>query len=449
MKVAASLAVMLIALLCSNAGILNSVEAAKQNETDSDLQARIDQAKAGDIITLASGEYEGPLTISKPLTLEAEPGAEVTIANKSEQPAVTVASHDVTLTGFRINDAAMKEQPSILINRSQSFRLANLEIETGSYGIRMADSNQGEIRNTLIEWAGERADAPVKLSEKGNGIDLYQSHDNVLEGNTIIAMHDGIYMENSDRNTVAANRFERLRYGVHCMYTVGTVIRDNAGEYNITGAMIMAVREVEVSSNRFAKQNENVNSQGILLFDAESSVIRDNVTEGNRVGLYVEQSARNTITGNRVIGNYIGLQLLKAEDNQITDNLFVGNVVQAEAKQSVRNELSANYWDAFQGIDTDGDGGSDIRYAISPFFQSVVKAKPAFQLFFQAPSFQFLEQLFQSDKEAWTKDAEPLMAPSGATAVQAAGEDHGLSMAVSIMLLCAAVAILIKTGVKK
>lgn len=101
---------------------------------------------------------------------------------------------------------------------------------------------------------------------------------------TVIAMHDGVYMENSDRNIVEGNRFERLRYGVHCMYTVGTIIRDNMGEYNITGAMIMAVRDVEVSANRFAKQNENVNSQGILLFDAVDSIIRDNVTEGNRVG---------------------------------------------------------------------------------------------------------------------------------------------------------------------
>ncbi len=402
-------------------------------------------------MVLASGEYEGPIIINKPITIRAEDGGTVTLMNRTEQAAVTIAADRVALVGLTIHDVRLKEQPSISIVKSDEALLHKLHIRTGSYGIRATDSNHMTIREALIEWGIPEEERKVKLSQKGNGIDLYHSHDNRLLQNTILSMHDGIYMENSDRNVVEDNRFERLRYGVHCMYTADALIRGNTGQYNITGAMIMAVRGAEVSDNQFTRQNENVNSQGILLFDAHDSVVQNNEVAGNRVGLYVEQSTGNLIAGNQVLGNFIGLQLLKAENNEMTDNVFAGNVVQAEARQSTSNTLVSNYWDSFQGIDADGDGQSDLQYAISPLFQSIVKAKPVFQLFFQSPSFVFLEGLYQSDRGSWTADSGPLMKPSlsraGGQAMQTG--TNLMTAAAGLLLLLIAISILLLMGVRK
>ncbi|MGO4544124.1 nitrous oxide reductase family maturation protein NosD [Paenibacillus sp. 2TAB23] len=381
-------------------------------ETPSPLQVLINEAHAGDILHIPAGTYEGPLVIDKPLQLVAETEAGTMIRNTSNKPALQINANNVSIVGLTILDETIKKQPSILV-QANDVLLDDLQIRTGSFGIKMRKANNGKVLNTRIDWVGVVQNRPLKLSDKGNGIDLYESHGNYFAGNRISSMHDGIYMENSDRNIIEDNQFELLRYGVHCMYTKGTVIRNNIGNLNITGAMIMAVRDVEVSGNQFTKQSENVNSQGILLFDAHHTTISGNHVEGNRVGLYVEQSTNNKIEDNAVIGNFIGIQLLDAEDNDIHENQFAGNVASAEARNSIGNQLEANYWDSFQGIDTNGDGKSDTAYAINPFFQSLVKARPGFQLFFQSPGMVFLEDLYQSDRQSWSTDTSPLMQPNG------------------------------------
>jgi len=403
---------LMFGLIVAMLPILIGVSSVKAEETAKSLQMLINEAQAGDTLLLSSGTYEGPIIIDKPLQLAAESGADVTIKNTSEKSAIQIKANNVSITGINILDETIKRDPTILV-QANGVLLDGLQIQTGSFGIKMRKANNGEVRNTKIDWVGVVQNRPLKLSDKGNGIDLYESNGNSFNGNTISSMHDGIYMENSDDNLIENNHFELLRYGVHCMYTKGTIIRNNYGNLNITGAMIMAVRDVEVSGNQFNKQSESVNSQGILLFDAHDTSIIGNHVEGNRVGLYVEQSTQNKIEDNAVIGNFIGIQLLDAENNVITKNQFVGNVASAEAKNSIGNALDGNYWDSFQGIDTDGDGRSEIAYALNPFFQSLVKAKPAFQLFFQSPGMIFLEDLYQSDKQLWTTDVSPLMQPNG------------------------------------
>ncbi|REE81548.1 copper-binding protein NosD [Paenibacillus taihuensis] len=39
-------------------------------------------------------------------------------------------------------------------------------------------------------------------------------------------------------------------------------------------------------------------------------------------------------------------------------------MIEAEATDSKNNQLQGNYWDAFKGIDSDGDGASNVAYAI-------------------------------------------------------------------------------------
>lgn len=419
----------------------------KAEEQAKDLQSLINEAQRGTTIILPQGIYEGPIVIDKPLQLEAKSGEEVTINNPSNKPAIQIIANDVALTRITIRDEQVKQQPTVLI-QADGVLLDQLQIHTGSFGIMMRKADHGEVRNTSIVWAGKGANRSIKMSDKGNGMDLYDSDNNTFYGNTVIAMHDGIYMENSDNNLVEENHFERLRYGVHCMYTKGTIIRHNIGRLNITGAMVMAARKVELSNNQFTKQSENVNSQGILLFDAHEIMVFDNHVEGNRVGLYVEQSTLNRITNNSIVGNFIGLQLLDAENNTMSGNQFIGNVASAASRNSVNNTLDGNYWDTFQGIDLDGDGKSEISYAINPFFQSLVKAKPGFQLFFQSPGMVFLEGLYQSQREQWASDASPLMEPTENARLVISKQTLQHSAILGVLLLCLSM-LFIYMGVRK
>lgn len=64
------------------------------------LQPIIDQADAGAVIHLEPGRYEGPVLISKALTLIGDDS--VTIHNEQEQSAISIQAEGVKLEGFTI-----------------------------------------------------------------------------------------------------------------------------------------------------------------------------------------------------------------------------------------------------------------------------------------------------------------------------------------------------------
>lgn len=395
----------LACLLIAAALWLSHERAIAANESIN-LQAIIDQAKPGDAIALAPGSYEGPIIINKPLTLRAEQEGSVQLHNSSLKPAVLITADHVAIIGLSLVDEGLKDEPTILATGNQA-SLEGLHIRTGSMGIAIRDADDGAVSDTTIHWAVNG----VRMADKGNGIDMFNADRWTLTNNSIHDVHDGIYLENSDDIIVSGNVIERSRYGVHCMYTKRTIIEGNEGNRNVTGAMVMAAKQVFVVGNSFTKQSENVNSQGILLYDAHDTEVADNTVDGNRVGVYVEESTNNHFRNNRVRYNFIGVQLIQSSGNTITGNAFMGNVADAQAQGSEDNRLMDNYWDSFQGLDTDGDGRSDLSYAINPFFQSIARKRPAFQLFFQSPGMIFLEGLYQTDRERWTEDSTPLLAP--------------------------------------
>lgn len=236
---------------------------------------------------------------------------------------------------------------------------------------------------------------------------------------------DGIYLESSHDTTAIRNHIERSRYGIHLMYTDRMKISDNSGTMNYTGAMIMVVKDSEVTGNLFRMQQENVNAQGILLYDTHETLVQDNVMDGNRIGLLVQQSTDNDFRHNQISRNFVGMQIHRSEQNTITRNVFLGNVLDAQADQSTKNDIIYNYWEAFRGIDTDSDGISNLDYAIHPFSYRLFQKQPAFQLLFQSPSMALLERMFQLGQEQWMKDVAPLMAPPfpiKATAIASSGQ---------------------------
>lgn len=410
------------------------------------LQQLINRTPKGGTLTLKSAEYEGAITIDKPIRIQAE--GNVRLRNGANQSAVQIRADGVHVQGLQIVQEGREETAAVLVTASGAV-LESLDIRTRSYGIVLRDGGRNEIRHTAIRWMDSPGQPAVKLSDKRNGIDLFNSHDNRIVDNYISSMNDGIYMENSHRIQVERNRIEHSRYGLHCMYIDGTVMRDNVGSYNVTGAMIMGVKDVEVTGNKFFKQSESVNSQGLLFFDVQTSRIFNNKVEGNRVGLYIEQSHRNEFRNNEVVQNFVGVQFLESEGNRFVSNRFTRNVIEAEASESKLNAFSGNYWEAFRGIDTNGDGSSELSYAINPFFQRLTSATPAYQLFFQSPGMLFLESMYTSGKAEWSVDKAPLMNPEIRSEAGDASSGSAGTLAAGLLLLFLSVFTILYLGVKR
>ena len=373
------------------------------------LQPLIHAARAGAQLRLEPGVYAGPVTVGKPLLLEADGG--VTIVNADELPAITVAAEGAALRGLRIEQSGGRDAPAVLV-RAPGVSLEGLDILTEGFGIRLERADRAVVRGNLV-----RTSQPPggRFTQRKNGIDLYETDDAAIEDNTIVSMYDAIYIENSDNARIAGNTVESSRYGIHVMYSDGAVITGNDGRMNVTGAMVMTADGVLIEGNVFAKQSENVNSQGILLFAARNSIVRGNVVSGNRVGIYVEASEGNRIEDNEIVDNFMGMQLIDSEGNAIKGNQWIGNVADAGAQRSGANRIERNFWDSFSGLDTDGDGASNLTYAVNPFFLSLTERRPVFQLLFQSPGMKFLEGLYGADRSGWAVDAAPLMGPARET----------------------------------
>jgi nitrous oxidase accessory protein len=410
------------------------------------LQKLIDDAQPGDTIVLEDGKYLGPAIINKKLTIKGSHQAVVTAEGK--QTVIDIRSNQVSVLGISIFQELAGESSAIIV-KSDRVTLENLSIETRGFGIILRNADEGMIKNNRISWSGADNNEKSSLSKKNNGIDLYDSHDNLIESNEISDMRDGIYLENSHRSNVVDNRIYRSRYGIHCMYTDETRVTGNQGEYNVTGAMIMGVRDAIVSNNSFRKQSENVNSQGILLFDVQNSFIEDNVVEGNRVGIYMELSSDNQLSNNSVWRNFMGVQFLESGNNRFNNNQFIANVIEAEALESSGNLMENNYWDAIQSLDLNNDHLSDIPYAINPFYQQLIQKTPAFQLFFQSPGMVFLSNLYTNDRTNWSSDAAPLMSYSrDITDTGSPTQTTDFVWGISLVVLLASL-FMIYTGVKR
>ncbi|WP_293200720.1 NosD domain-containing protein [Paenibacillus sp.] len=367
------------------------------------LQSIIDQAEAGDVIELEPGLYTGPVVISKPLTLIGDTG--VTINNEQDQAAISIQAKDVKLKGFTIEHNGRQPAAAVEITGS-NHEITELMIRTKGAGLLLRDAASAVVQNNTIEWDGP---STAWSSQKGNGIDLYNSDNIRIEGNKIQGVLDGIYLENSRNAAVHDNRFIQTRYGIHCMYITGSSVTNNIGEGNMTGAMIMGVKNTVVSGNTFRKQSTNVHSQGILLYDVHQSKIHSNTVEGNRVGMNIAESSNNEIYDNGLIRNFVGIQMVLAEDNAFTQNRFISNVIDASTMDSQDNVMKQNYWDSFQGLDLNQDGISELSYAINPFYEQLISRNAAYQLFFQSPGMVFLSELHSEGKSHWTTDESPQM----------------------------------------
>lgn len=379
-----------------------------KKQSSNQLQRRIDETPAGETLEIPPGTYESPISITKPIKLT---GRDVILTHQGAGPALSIQTDHVYLEGIDFYAPNLPKNDPVILLQGDHHTITQITMETSGSGIFLRESQDNQIDQVTIQGINPNPNGPVKLSERGNGIDLRESHRNLISNNELSNLHDGIYMESSDDNRVVNNQVNHSRYGFHSMYTKRPIIENNTGDQNVTGAMIMEADDAAIRDNQFRKQSENVHSQGLLLYEVNHSRIERNVIDGNRVGIYLEKSSTNLLANNQVVRNFIGLQMKDARNNQIVQNDFVANVTQVEAMDSLNNQILHNYWDDFQGISLMGTDKSDLPYQTSPFFLKLATRQPAYQLFFQSPGMVFLEKLLQTDTSQGMTDPEPLMNP--------------------------------------
>jgi len=233
----------------------------------------------------------------------------------------------------------------------------------------------------LYSYGNEVSYNDIMESTDTDGIYLYKSHKNLLEGNYVTRNRYGIFFCESGNNTVTGNQITENRYlgmEVWGLEANNNVIAFNNvssnGFYHPVGADGIYI---DLSSdNRIYDNIITGNARdGITLSRSGNNSIHDNVISGNegRAGIFLSSwegrnATDNMIFANDIARNEYGIYLDRSNGNFFYHNSFVNNTNQLYLDSSLNNTwdngCEGNYWNNYNGSDSDEDGIGDTPYII-------------------------------------------------------------------------------------
>ncbi len=410
-----------------------------------DLQAMIDQAPPGSVVTVPAGTYKAPVEIGRSLTLIA--AGEVIIQGPGEGDVVRVTAPDVTLRGFTIRGTGIsldRENAAVVVNAPR----VNLEeniVTDALFGFYLKEAPDSIIRRNRIE--AKQLHEP----RRGDAIRLWQSSGCIIEDNIVRGSRDVIVWF-SEHVTLRDNIVTNGRYGMHFMYSSDAILEDNTLTDNSVGTFLMYSRDLTLRRNILAR-NRGPSGFGIGLKDMDGLIAENNIIVGNRVGMHLDNSpsrvdVSHMVRNNVFAYNDIGLGFLpNVTRNTFTENSFVDNIQQVAILGSGTlkgNEFAVgqrgNYWSDYQGFDLDQNDVGDFPYRSDAFFEDLMDRHPRLRLFMFSPAQNAIEMAARAlpiiTPRLKITDPSPLMqiVPAEVPPVQTPG---GNSIAAAWLLIAA------------
>ncbi|HRP64611.1 MAG TPA: nitrous oxide reductase family maturation protein NosD [Thauera sp.] len=376
------------------------------------IQAAIERAAPGDVIEVERARYVENLRIDKPLTLR---GIErPTISGGLRGDTIRVSATDVTIEGLIVSDSgdSLREQNAgiYLVPGSDRAVVRNCDITYSLFGLWIEKANDVLIEGNLITGKREYAS-----SQRGNGIQLYNTHRAQIIGNNISFVRDALYVDVSHDAVFRDNKLHHSRYGTHYMNAYDNLWENNDTWMNRGGLALMEVRRLTVRNNRAWANSDH----GIMLRTIQDSLIENNVVAGNQRGFFIYDAEYNTLRGNTVVDNVVGVHLWAGSKNNLVErNDFIFNREQVRyvgARDLVWGEKEGNHWGNYLGWDRDGDGIGDVPYEANDLVDRLTWRHPMMKLLLGSPAIQTLRvvaQQFPLLRAQSIVDPNPRMAPN-------------------------------------
>ena len=437
----------------------SSADAQIERSPVSVVSEMIEQAEQGGVVRVPAGVYEGNLVIRKPVVLDGSGGA--IFDGLGEGTVIEVLADDVTVRHCTIRasgDNVTGEPAGIRVIAARATIDSNT-IEDALFGIDLRESPDAQIRNNSIECKD------LEPGRRGDGIRLWWSHACTVENNTVRGSRDMVFWYSEDLR-IARNTVSDSRYGLHFMYSHGSVLEDNELLSNSVGVYLMYSNGITLRGNRM-RNNRGASGYGIGLKDCDDITITRNALLANRVGVYLDNSpssidSTGLFESNLIAFNEIGLLATpNTHDNVFTSNAFIENEEPAATHgrgRLVSNTFArdgvGNYWSDYAGFDLDHDSIGDVPYEPRSLFGLMLASEPNLRLFVHSPAQQAIEftsrALPELNPESTLIDPAPLARPP-AIDILARGEQHtGARMALfACTLLAIATACAVALGIER
>ncbi|HLV41663.1 MAG TPA: nitrous oxide reductase family maturation protein NosD [Brumimicrobium sp.] len=338
------------------------------------IKEGIHQAKPHEKVTVKEGIYkEHMIIIDKPLTLFTSERA--TIDGENKDDIIQILADSVTVDGFQIihvGSSHTTDYSAIRVDRSAHFVLQNLEMRKIFFGIYIAKSKHGIIRDNKVLGDAEHE------HNSGNAIHLWHSNNILIDNNLLVKSRDGIYLEFVDDCIISNNiSKDNIRYGLHFMFSNNDEYSNNTFENNGAGVAVMFSKKINMHDNHF-QYNWGTASYGLLLKEINDSEITGNTFQDNTIGINVEGSNRINYENNTFRSNGWAVKVKGAcYYNKFTRNNFLYNSFDVSYDGRMNhNTINENFWSGYTGYDLNKDGFGDVPYRPVKLFSYIVNRTP-------------------------------------------------------------------------
>lgn len=379
------------------------------------IQQAIAAARDGDEIRIARGHYDENLRVDKPLTLRGI--GRPTVAGGLRGNTITVTAPDVTLDGLIVRDSgdSLKNQDAGIYLMPGAHRavVTGCELTYNLFGLWIEKANDVRVAGNVI--TGKR---DYQSSQRGNGIQLYNTRGAQIVDNQISFVRDALYVDVSHHAVFRGNRLHHSRYGSHYMNSYYNLWEGNDSYRNRGGLALMEVRDQTVRNNRTWANVDH----GIMLRTVQDALVEGNIVADNARGFFIYDAEYVTLRGNLVVDNRVGVHLSAGSTrNVVQRNDFIGNREQVryvgardEPWGDAPGQPGGNHWSNYLGWDRNGDGIGDLPYEANDVVDRLTWRHPAVKLLFASPAVQALRVVsrqFPVMRVPGVVDAAPRMAP--------------------------------------
>jgi parallel beta-helix repeat protein len=190
------------------------------------IQEAINAAQNGSTILVESGVYFEHVTINKTLTLSGADKEDTIIDGSNSGTVITVTADNVVINGFTVRNSSYNVYCDgiILDGSAGSIITDNIVTLNGWAGIELSDSSNDTISGNIVSSTIGSTQGFVW----GDGIQLSYSPNNTISNNLIIFSSEyGVNLGNSNNNSIFGNTIWDNQVGVWALSSRDNTIFDN------------------------------------------------------------------------------------------------------------------------------------------------------------------------------------------------------------------------------
>ncbi|PVX25265.1 MAG: hypothetical protein CW716_08330 [Candidatus Bathyarchaeum sp.] len=232
------------------------------------------------------------------------------------------------------------------------------------------DSSNTFDGKTVVYWVNEHNN---KVPEDVQTVVLVNCTNITVENLVLSNSREGIMLVGTTKSTVRNNSVQSMDDAILLFLSSNNTITDNTVHDSSDGVLLCSSFQNTITGNSIADGNT-----GIKLDTSDENILSGNViSDGNRGGISLEGSNNNKIFGNTVsdctrravwLWNHASQNLFYLNNfvnNTVNVEKYIADIIDCTFPPNVwDNGTLGNYWNDYNGTDTNSNGIGDTPYII-------------------------------------------------------------------------------------